>query len=394
MGCVSLFRRYFGTCVKQPNKKLCVIFSDVNDIYFNLALENSLLSSYGTNDLKENTHGAPLLFFWRNSSSVIIGCNQNVWSECNLDNVKRDNVNLVRRFTGGGAVYQDIGNTCFTFISPVDNYSFDQNSKIICAALTKLIGETCEPSGRNDLCVNGLKASFSGSAFKVHPNAALHHGEMHFGINYTWHTGTLLININQGSLDKYLTPDKSKLDKHNVKSVKSRVTNLSAFKKSITHESVCEAIIKEVAEHYGSSAQEIKRVNMNSEYCQVPAFTDVYNKLVDPKWIYGERVLQYKSLKHRFDFGSVEFCFDLNNDLVEKLWTFSDCLNADFIAWLNENLNKTPLRFSAADFDRALGGLSYEGYDDMISAVRSWIVAELTALEPESMPKDGSYETG
>lgn len=112
MGCVSLFRRYFGTCVKQPNKKLCVIFSDVNDIYFNLALENSLLSSYGTNDLKENTHGAPLLFFWRNSPSVIIGCNQNVWSECNLDNVKRDNVNLVRRFTGGGAVYQVWSLTC------------------------------------------------------------------------------------------------------------------------------------------------------------------------------------------------------------------------------------------------------------------------------------------
>lgn len=82
------------------------------------------------------------------------------------------------------------------------------------------------------------------------------------------------------------------------------------------------------------------------------------NSIQDPKWIYGERVLQYKSLKHRFDFGSVEFCFDLNNDLVEKLWTFSDCLNADFIAWLNENLNRTPLRFSAADFDRALGGLS------------------------------------
>lgn len=117
---------------------------------------------------------------------------------------------------------------------------------------------------------------------------------MHFGINYTWHTGTLLININQGSLDKYLTPDKSKLDKHNVKSVKSRVTNLSAFKKSITHESVHPSYnmqliipryVRLSSKRWPSTMvqvhrRSIKRVNMNSEYCQVPAFTDVYNKLV------------------------------------------------------------------------------------------------------------------
>lgn len=363
MGAISLFRRCFSSCVKKSTSGLNVILSEENDIYFNLALENSLLNSYGTPALKDSLNGTPLLFLWRNSPCVIVGRNQNVWSECDLENVKKNNVKIVRRFTGGGAVYQDLGNTCFTFISSVKDYNFAQNSKMICDAISKLIGQNCEPSGRNDLCVNGLK--FSGAAFKVLPNAALHHG-------------TLLININEGSLGKYLTPDKSKLEKHNVQSVQSRVTNLSTFKDGISHETVCDAIIKEVADYYDSNSYDIKRVDGSSEYCQESGFVDCYKKLVDEKWIYGDRVVEYTSLKHRFDFGSIEFCLDINKDnVVEKVWIFSDCLNAEFIDWLKTGLNKKPFEFTSAGFQDALGEQNYEGCDGMLRAIREWMVAEL-----------------
>ncbi|GBE62244.1 lipoyltransferase and lipoate- ligase subfamily protein [Babesia ovata] len=363
---MSIFKRCFGCGVRKPGTRLRVLLSEETDIYFNLAIENALLSSYGSNVAKDSAAEAPLLFLWRNSPCVIVGRNQNVWSECNLDNVKRDNVKLVRRFTGGGAVYQDLGNTCFTFISPSADYNFEKNSRLICAAMSKLTGKVCEPSGRNDLCVDGLK--FSGAAFKVLPNAALHHG-------------TLLININQGSLDKYLTPDKSKLEKHNVQSVKARVTNLSQYNPSINHDIVCDAIIEEVSAHYGSRTHEVERLTTASEYCRQNAFLECYNKLTDSQWTYGDRVLDYKSLKHRFDFGSLEFCFDLSDDIVANIWIFSDTLNADFITWLHEKLNHTPLRFLPDDFDKALGALEYEGCNDMIAAIREWLVAELRRAE-------------
>ncbi|ORM40523.1 Lipoate-protein ligase A [Babesia sp. Xinjiang] len=366
MGALAFFRRCFSRGPYTSEKRLRVLISDEEDIYFNLALENTLLKSFGMVKDKDAAPDLPLLFLWRNTPCVIVGCNQNIWSECNLERVKRDGVKIVRRFTGGGAVYQDLGNTCFTFISPVSDYNFERNSNLICAAVGKLIGQLCEPSGRNDLCVNGLK--FSGAAFKVLPNAALHHG-------------TLLLDVNQGSLDKYLTPDKSKLEKHNVKSVGARVTNLSAFNPDISHEIVCNAIIEEVSAFYGEVMSDVEHLNASSPCCSSDGFKQLYNKLTDEKWIYGELASGFKSLKKRFDFGSVEICFDIRDGVVAKVLIFSDCMNGDFIAWVENRLNQAPLKFRAAEFSRALERLEYDGADFMLAAIKEWLVG--TLLEEE-----------
>ncbi|GFE53850.1 hypothetical protein BaOVIS_012540 [Babesia ovis] len=215
---------------------------------------------------------------------------------------------------------------------------------------------------------NNTAVIFSGAAFKVLPNAALHHG-------------TLLININQGSLDKYLTPDKSKLEKHNVQSVKARVTNLSQFNNKVSHEMICDAIIDEVAAYYKSPKSAVERVTASSKYCDQSAFKDCYLKLKDEKWIYGDQVTQYKSLKNRFDFGSVEFCFDVRGDQVAKIWIFSDCLNAEFITWLENRLSQTPMKLCADDFQRAMERLDYEGATDMLTAIKGWLIDALRQME-------------
>ncbi|EKX74386.1 lipoate-protein ligase, putative [Theileria equi strain WA] len=356
-----ILRQQYNTASKTMNKKLSIIFSRENNIYFNLALENYLLSKFSSGFPNKAHANVPMIYLWRNSPSVIIGRNQNVWSECNLDNIKKDNVNLVRRFTGGGAVYQDLGNTCFTFISSANDYNFEANSKLICSALGKLIGEKCEPSGRNDLCVNGLK--FSGAAFKVLPDAALHHG-------------TLLINLNTGSLEKYLTPDKSKLAKHNVKSVKSRVANLAQFKPDITHDEVSNTIIKEAMEYYNAENEEIIILGRDSSFCEEEGFKDCLDKLTNEKWIYGPKMLECKAFKKRFDFGSFEFCLDVNNDTVESAWIYSDTLNSDFVDYLNLQFNKNPFLFNANSFNKILSECEFPNCKEMISEIKEWICQE------------------
>nr|PVC52447.1 lipoate-protein ligase [Theileria orientalis] len=346
-------------------KNISVVFSKETDIYFNLSLENYLLSTYGSGRTSKFGPNSPLLYLWRNSPCVIVGRNQNVWSECNLENIKED-VKIVRRFTGGGAVYQDLGNTCFTFISDSKNYNFQNNSELICAAVSKLIGQKCEPTGRNDLCVNGLK--FSGAAFKVLPNAALHHG-------------TLLININKGSLEKYLTPEKSKLAKHNVKSVEARVTNLAQFKPDVTHSEVWNAIVQEAMDFYGVKEKEVYEVDYSSEFCKESSFKDCYDKLTDKQWIFGKRLMDPKTYKNRFDFGSVEFCLDVKEDTVENVYIYSDMLNADLIDYMNGKFNEGPFKMNAEEFKKKFEECECPNGGEAIEQIKSWLLNQLSNKE-------------
>lgn len=177
-----------------------IYISKETDIYFNLAVENYLI---------EHKTGS-ILFLWQNSPSVIIGRYQNPYDECNLDAMKEDNVKLSRRYSGGGAVYHDLGNVCFTIIDDKKKFSIEENFKKVKGALNTL-GIEAEISGRNDILVDGLKVS--GSAFQYRRDRSCHHG-------------TMLLNSDLRIFDKYLSPSKKKLQSHSVKSVYSRVGNL------------------------------------------------------------------------------------------------------------------------------------------------------------------------
>ncbi|XP_953578.1 lipoate-protein ligase, putative [Theileria annulata] len=357
--------------------KLLIIFSKELNIYFNLSLENYLLNTISNGRLWKfvKNNFDRVLYFWRNSECVIIGRNQNIYSECNLNNIHQ-NVNIVRRFTGGGAVYQDLGNMCFTIITDTKNYNFNTNSQIICSAISKLIQQKCEPTGRNDMCINGLK--FSGSAFKILPNVALHHG---IPVTVLGHTAnhqprkgllinslviqlysslwrrTILLNINKSSLEKYLTPEKSKLDKHNVKSIESRITNLAQFKPNITYEQIME-------------------LDKNNEICNEKEFKECYDKLTDRNWIFGKK-LNWKSLKKRFDFGSIEFCLNIKNENVENVYIYSDMLNADFIDYLNIKFNETIFKYNTQSFEHIFNSLQFPNLQEQIQEIKNWILQSI-----------------
>ena len=173
------------------------------DPAYNLALEELLAAEYGDE----------FFMFWRNGPSIIVGRNQNTLAEIDADAVRRLGVAVVRRTTGGGAVYHDLGNINDTIARNgrfADAASCAESARPVVAALGRL-GIAAEFSGRNDILVGSRKVS--GSARRVLERRTLFHG-------------TMLFDVDLEVLGKVLRPDPEKIRAKGVRSVRSRVMNL------------------------------------------------------------------------------------------------------------------------------------------------------------------------
>lgn len=183
---------------------LCIIRQET-DPYFNIAAEEYVLKHF-TEDC---------FMLWRNEPCIIVGKHQNTLAEINLDYVKEKQIRVVRRLSGGGAVFHDLGNLNFTFVANAEAGSnlvdFHKFTKPILDVL-KTLNINAEFSGRNDLVIDGRK--FSGNAEHVFRQRILHHG-------------TLLFSSVMSDLVNALNVDPSKFTDKAVKSVRSRVTNIS-----------------------------------------------------------------------------------------------------------------------------------------------------------------------
>lgn len=179
------------------------IISENTDAYFNLASEEYLLRHTDED----------IFYLWRNDNAIIVGTNQNTISEINVDYVKEKNIKVVRRLTGGGAVYHDLGNINYTFIEN-SKKSFN-DFRGFCEPITKALNEMgvqAEFSGRNDMTIDGKK--FSGTAQCKYKNRVMHHG-------------TLLFSSKKADISGALKPRDIKFTGKSVKSVASRITNIS-----------------------------------------------------------------------------------------------------------------------------------------------------------------------
>ncbi|WP_200837251.1 lipoate--protein ligase family protein [Pediococcus acidilactici] len=131
--------------------------------------------------LLENLHAdEPVVALWQNAPTIIVGQSQNTWAEVNLDYVKEQQLPVMRRVTGGGAVYHDLGNLCFTLILPVANsgsVDFSTFVKPVVKALHNM-GIPAEATGRNDLVIEGKK--ISGNTQRYQNGYLIHHGTLLF----------------------------------------------------------------------------------------------------------------------------------------------------------------------------------------------------------------------
>ncbi len=184
------------------------------DPYFNLAAEEYLI-----------THSCEdIIMLWRNDRSVIIGKNQNTFAEIDLEFARKNDIKVVRRLTGGGAVFHDPGNVNFTFISPAGGQlsegmcegglDFAHFTRPIIAALADM-GISAELSGRNDIVVHTVdgERKISGNAQCVIDGTTMHHG-------------TLLYSAELSRMQGALTADPEKLKTKGIASVRSRVANI------------------------------------------------------------------------------------------------------------------------------------------------------------------------
>lgn len=275
---------------------MLLIYNNNTNPYFNLAMEEYLLKN-STEDL---------FILWRNKPSVIVGKNQNTLSEINLEYVKENSIPVVRRQSGGGAVFHDLGNINFTFITN-NNNSFSDFKKFTqpIIDLLKTMGLDATFSGRNDLLIDGKK--FSGNAQYNYRNKVMHHG-------------TLLFSSQITDLSNALKVKSIKFEGKGIKSVKSRVTNISEHLD--TKMSVLE--FKDLIMNYMASID-----SDNKLYTLSKEDIDGIEKLVEKKyntweWNFGNSPKYSFSNELKYPGGNVEFNLEINKGVISKIKFFGD----------------------------------------------------------------------
>ncbi|AFY02128.1 lipoate--protein ligase [Bdellovibrio bacteriovorus] len=306
-------------------QKLKVFLSDSLNPHLNLATEEWIFHNLDPSQ--------QVLFLWRNEETVVIGRNQNPWSECNLAKMKDEKVHLARRTTGGGAVFHDLQNTNFTFLSPKESYKRENNVQIIFDAL-KTFGIQGEASGRNDLLIpfpDGPR-KFSGSAYREKKDRAFHHG-------------TLLLNTDLTRLGNYLTPNPKKLQAKGKESVRARVANLTEVSPGINHDQIVTTLVKSFENFYAGKA-EVESLTMDSLKL-IPQLKEQYDLLSSWNWLYGNTLEFSHKMDEYLSLGFFDFHFKVEDGQIKDLKIYTDCLYPHVIEDLTEALRGKAYRGDA-----------------------------------------------
>ncbi|OJG80334.1 lipoyltransferase and lipoate-protein ligase [Enterococcus pallens] len=271
----------------------------------NLAIETYLLRNMPLDE--------PILLFYINEPSIIIGRNQNTIEEINKEYVEEHGIKVVRRLSGGGAVYHDTGNLNFSFIMPDDGNSFRDFKKLtepIVEALHKLGVQGAELKGRNDLVIEDKK--FSGNAMYSTNGRMFAHG-------------TLMFDSDVDEVVNALKVRKDKIESKGIKSIRSRVTNIKPFlpedKQGMTTEEFRQAILLQI---FGvDSVDQVKTHELNDEdWKAINQISDEYYRNWD--WNYGRSPEFNLERRQRFAIGSIEVRLNVAEGEIKEAIIFGD----------------------------------------------------------------------
>src|SRR6056297_1476413 len=311
-------------CIKNPD----------TDPHFNLAAEEYVVKNFSDN----------LFMLWRNRPSIIVGNHQNTLAEINYAYVKENNIDVVRRLSGGGAVFHDLGNLNFTFIKNVDK----KESKVDFSYYTQPIIEVLRSmvlnanfEGRNDIVIDSKKVS--GNAQNIHGNRVQHHG-------------TLLYSSVMSDLSNALKVNPLKFKDKAVKSVKSRVGNIKEFMEEDMdvlefRERIMEHILDthEDARLYEYSEEDRRKINRLK---QEKYDTWEWNFGSSPKYNFEKMV--------KTNGGNIEFHIDVQNGIMQDVKIYGDFFNTLDTGDIEQMLKGVPHEHQK--IEERINGLEFSKY--------------------------------
>lgn len=280
--------------------------------------------------LENNKKGDVILYFYVNKNAVIIGRNQNAWKECSIANMDADGVQLVRRHSGGGAVFHDNGNLNFSFITDEKHYDLNRQMRVILNAVSKL-GLKAELSGRNDITVDGKK--FSGNAFSLAKGNRSHHG-------------TILVNADLTKLSNYLCVSKEKMRSKGIDSVRARVCNICELSSGLTVEAMRRLVIESFIEEYGAASEYVFDGTALAEV------EERRERLASWEWRFGRTPQFDFETDKRFSFGDTQIYFNLRDGVIRETKVYSDCLDTELTTEIENAL--TGVHFRKEEIKAAL----------------------------------------
>jgi lipoate-protein ligase A len=327
------------------DKTLTYLETGSQNPFYNLAFEEWVLTH-----LLEGEY----LILWQNDNTIVIGQNQNAEAEINRAFVEEHHVNVVRRTTGGGAVYHDLGNLNYSFISDfegIDHAALEHFSKPIVRALEKL-GVHAETSGRNDILIDGHKVS--GTAQRRYKHRILHHG-------------TLLFDANPDMIAGALRVDPEKIRAKGVQSVRSRVGNIHDYLKDDMSLYDFWRFLKEELTGLGTVSATIPSESLEEIEALARDKYDTWD------WNFGRSPKYTLHNKRRFGGGGVEVFLTAENGIVKEISFFGDYLSVRPMAPVQQALAGCPFRreavervlssFPLADY---FGSIALEELSDLI----------------------------
>lgn len=321
----------------------------ITDPRINLAIEEYLLKHL---DVEKDSY----LLFYINQPSIIIGRNQNTIEEINTDYVEENDIIVVRRLSGGGAVYHDLGNLNFSFITKDDGESFHNYKKFTQPVVDALgnLGVQAELSGRNDILAEGRKVS--GNAQYATKGRMFSHG-------------TLMFDLNLDAVVSALKVKKDKIESKGIKSVRSRVANILPFlKEKITIEQFRLEILKSIfggeekINYYELTEKDWEKIHEISR--------DRYQTW---DWNYGKSPRFNIQKTHRFPSGGIDIRLEVNKGNIEEIKIYGDFFGVGEVTEIEELLTGIPYSREAIaeklgniDIAHYFGGISKEDFLKLI----------------------------